>query len=488
MSRASDASAVPSAVPPSGTSASSVADPAPATDVAPVDAVLPLSQLLLFGLQHVLVMAAVPITSVFLVAKALGLPAALTVNLISATFLLCGVGTLLQSFGPWKFGARLPFVMVPGGAPIVMFVTIAQQRDLQTASGAVILTALFYFLVLPVFARCLRFFPKIVIGTLLLLVSINLVKVYGGIIAGKAGTPTFADPVNIGLALATIGFTVLFARLFKGTLGQLAVLLGLLAGTVLAAACGLMDFGAVAGGPVWSLPTLLPFGVPHFDLVAAVPLLIFSVISMVEATGQTVAVADVVGRKIDPRDAVPRTIRGDALVSLAGGFFGTSMIITSGENIGIVRATNVRSRYVTATAGAILVLVALSAPLGRLASAIPSAVVGGTAMVVFAIIGTMGIDMLRKVDLHERGNMFVLAGALTMGLLPIVVPGLYSRFPDMLQLVLGNGLAMGSITAVLLNVFFNRAPETSASTRIESVKSAESIKPAEPADMASASR
>lgn len=429
-----------------------------ANEPAPVDAVLPFSQLLLFGLQHVLVMAAVPITSVFLVAKALGLSAALTVNLISATFLLCGLGTLLQSFGPWKFGARLPFVMVPGGAPIVMFVTIAQQRDLQTASGAVILTALFYFLVLPVFARCLRFFPKIVIGTLLLLVSINLVKVYGGIIAGKAGTPTFGDPVNIGLALATIGFTLLFARLFKGMLGQLAVLLGLLAGTLLAAAFGLMDFSPVAAGPVWSTPTLLPFGLPHFDLVAAVPLLIFSVISMVEATGQTVAVAEVVGRSIDPRDAVPRTVRGDALVSLLGGLFGTSMIITSGENIGIVRATNVRSRYVTAMAGAILVLIALSAPLGRLASAIPVAVVGGTAMVVFAIIGTMGIDMLRRTDLHERGNMFVLAGALTMGLLPILVPGLYSRFPDTLQLVLGNGLAMGSITAVVLNLLFNRPP------------------------------
>lgn len=429
-----------------------------ANEPAPVDAVLPFSQLLLFGLQHVLVMAAVPITSVFLVAKALGLSAALTVNLISATFLLCGLGTLLQSFGPWKFGARLPFVMVPGGAPIVMFVTIAQQRDLQTASGAVILTALFYFLILPVFARCLRFFPKIVIGTLLLLVSINLVKVYGGIIAGKAGTPTFGDPVNIGLALATIGFTVLFARLFKGMLGQLAVLLGLLTGTLLAAAFGLMDFSPVAAGPVWSSPTLLPFGLPHFDLVAAVPLLIFSVISMVEATGQTVAVAEVVGRPIDPRDAVPRTVRGDALVSLLGGLFGTSMIITSGENIGIVRATNVRSRYVTAMAGAILVLIALSAPLGRLASAIPAAVVGGTAMVVFAIIGTMGIDMLRRTDLHERGNMFVLAGALTMGLLPILVPGLYSRFPDTLQLVLGNGLAMGSITAVVLNLLFNRPP------------------------------
>jgi len=426
-----------------------------ASDTPAVDAVLPWSQMLLFGLQHVLVMAAVPITSVFLVAKALGLSSALTVNLISATFLLCGIGTLLQSFGPWKLGARLPFVMVPGGAPVVMFLTIAQQTDLQTASGAVILTALFYFLVLPVFARCIRFFPKIVIGTLLMLVSINLVKVYGGIIAGRPGTPGFADPAHIGLALATIGFTLLFARVFKGMLGQLSVLLGLVAGTLLAALCGMTDFSSVSNGPAWSAPSLLPFGMPHFDVVAALPLLIFSVISMVEATGQTIAVAEVVGKKVEPRDVVPRTIRGDALMSLLGGFFGTSMIITSGENIGIVRATNVRSRFVTATAGAILVLVALSAPLGRLANAIPEAVVGGTALVVFAIIGTIGIDMLRKSDLHARSNMFVLAGALTMGLLPILVPGIFSKFPQTLQLVMGNGLAMGAITAILLNIVFN---------------------------------
>ncbi len=425
------------------------------SDTHPVDTVLPVPQLLVFGLQHVLVMAAVPITSVFLVAKALGLSPSVTVNLISATFLMCGVGTLVQSFGPWKFGARMPFVMVPGGAPIVMFLLIARQTDLQTAAGAVIITAIFYFLVLPVFSRCLRYFPNIVIGTLLLLVAINLVKIYGGIIAGRPGTPGFADPANIGLALATIGFTVVFARIFKGVLGQIAVMLGLVAGAIVAWIFGRMSLGAVGAGPFWSAPTLMPFGVPHFNLVAAVPLLIFSVISMVEATGQTVAVAEAVDKQIDLRDMVPRTIRGDALMSLIGGFFGTSMIITSGENIGIVRATNVRSRFVTAMAGAILILVALSAFLGRLFDAIPSAVVGGTAMVVFAVIGTMGIDILRKVDLRERGNMFVLACGLTMGLLPILVPGLYSKFPATLQLVLGNGLAMGAITAIILNIFFH---------------------------------
>jgi xanthine/uracil permease len=81
-------------------------------------------------------------------------------------------------------------------------------------------------------------------------------------------------------------------------------------------------------------------------------------------------------------------------------------------------------------------------------------VVGGTAMVVFAIIGTMGIDMLRQVDLRERGAMFTLAAGLVMGLLPIVVPGLYSKFPANAQIVLGNGLAMGALTAIFMNILF----------------------------------
>lgn len=430
----------------------------------PVDQILPARKLIPFGLQHVLVMAASPITSVFLVSKALNLSADLTINLISATFLVCGIGSLLQSFGPWKLGARLPFIMVPGGAPIVLFLIIAQQTDLQTATGAVILTAIFYFILLPVFSRLLKYFPTIVIGTMLLLVSVNLIKVYGAIIVGRPGTPSFADPVNIGLALATVAFTVVFARVLTGTLGQLSVMLGLLAGAAVGAVIGAMSFDGVLPGPLLTRPTLFPFGTPTFDLIAAIPLLIFSVISMAEATGQTIAVAEVVGKEINPRDVVPRTIRGDALMSLIGGLLGTSLIITSGENIGIVRATGIKSRYVTATAGVILIAIALFAPLGRLANAIPAAVVGGTAMIVFAIIGTMGIDMLRRIDLRGHANMFILASALTMGLLPIVVPGLYSKFPSNLQILLGNGLAMGVLTAVLMNILFHhvgskRSPE-----------------------------
>ncbi len=423
--------------------------------IEPVDERLPLRQLIPFGLQHVLVMAASPITAVFVISKTLNLSADLTINLISATFLVCGLGTLLQSFGPWKFGARLPFIMVPGGAPIAIFLTIAAQTDIQTAVGAVIITALVYFLVLPVFARCLKYFPKLVIGTMLLLVAINLVKIYGGIITGQPGSPHYADPLNILLALSTIGFTLLFARVLSGVASQLSVLFGLLAGAAVGAVAGVMHFGGILPGAILSLPTPLPFGMPHFNLIAAVPMIVFSVISMAEATGQTVAISDAVGKTIDQREDVPKTIRGDALMSLIGGLFGTSLIITSGENIGVVKATGIKSRYVTAVSGIILVGLALFAPLGRLVYAIPGPVVGGTAVIVFCIIAAMGIDMLRKVDLGDTGNLFTLAAGIAMGLLPILVPNIYSQFPHAVQMVLGNGLAAGTITAVLTNIAFH---------------------------------
>jgi xanthine/uracil permease len=216
-----------------------------------------------------------------------------------------------------------------------------------------------------------------------------------------------------------------------------------------------MSLAGVETGAIVSVPSLFPFGWPTFDFIAAIPLVVFSVISMAEATGQTIAIADVVGKEIDAERDVPKTIRGDALASLVGGCLGTSLIITSGENIGIVRATGIRSRYVTAAGGVILVGLALLAPLGRLVNAIPGPVVGGTAIIVFCVIAAMGVDILRKVDLGEHGNLFTLAAALAMGLLPILVPGLYSRFPQSVALVLGNGLAAGTLTAVFCNIIFH---------------------------------
>lgn len=416
---------------------------------------LPWQTTLLLALQHVLVVAATPITSVFLIAKALHFTDTVTASVLSATFLMCGLGAILQSLGVKGGGARLPFIMVPGGAPIAIFVAIALQTNIQTAIGAVILTSLFYFIALPIFRRCLHHFPPFIIGIMLLMVSINLIRLYGGLIIGQPGSADFAHPTSIILSLGTILITLIFALAFSGILRQLAVMFGLLAGTLLGMALGSTDFSGVGHGPLFSFPQLLPFGWPIFDLSASLPLLIYAVISMAEATGQTIATAEIVNSMQNVQQAIPRTIRGDAVMSLLGGIFGTSLIITSGENIGVVRTTNVKSRFVTAAAGGLLILIAIFAPLVRLATCLPGSVVCGTAVIVFSIIGVIGIDMIAREPLHTPGKTYALAMGLVMGMLPILVPGLYQNFPAGVQMVFGNGMAAGTLTAILVNSLFN---------------------------------
>jgi len=415
---------------------------------------LPWQTTLLLALQHVLVVAATPVTAVFLIAKALHFSDAVTASVLSATFFMCGLGSMLQSLGFGGFGVRLPFVMVPGGAPIAIFVAIALQTNIQTAIGAVLITSLFYFFILPVFRRCLHHFPPFIIGIMLLMVSINLIRLYGGLITGQPGSADFAHPTSIILSLGTILITLVFALAFTGILRQLSVMFGLIAGTLLGVMLGSADFSGVSHGPLFSVPHLFPFGWPQFNLSASLPLLIYAVISMAEATGQTIATAEIVNSPQSVRKIIPRTIRADALMSLLGGLFGTSLIITSGENIGVVRTTNVKSRHVTAMAGLLLILIALFSPLVRLAICLPGPVICGTAVIVFSIIGVIGIDMIAREPLHTPGKTYALAMGLAMGMLPILVPGLYKNFPSVVQMVLGNGMAAGTLTAILVNSLF----------------------------------
>lgn len=425
-----------------------------AGSVHPVDQFRPVSRLIPFAIQHILVMVAGPISSVFLIVGTLNLPAHLSSALLCSVFVFSGLGSILQSVGVWKVGGRLPFVMLPGGAATILFISIAQGTDLQTAAGAVVLTGACYVLAVTVFVRVLKYFPPLVIGTMVVVIGINLVKITGMLFTGRPGTPKFGDPMELLLAFVTIILTVLCFRFLRGFWRQLSVALGLVGGTLFAMALGMTHFETYLAGPSLSVPTWLPFGVPRFDLFAAIPMLIWSLASMAEATGQTVINGEVVGKEIVPTRDVPRVIRADGIVTMIGGFFGTPAMVTSGENVGIVRASGVRSRYVTAVAGVILILVGFT-PLARILNGIPEAVVGGTAVVVFAIVAVLGIQMLARVDFTQTGNLITCTVALAVGLLPVLIPGMYRSLPPNVAAIVGSGVAMSALVAVLLNLLFN---------------------------------
>lgn len=437
--------------------------------VHPVDEVLPLHQLLPFAIQHILVMVAAPISSVFLIVSALSLPPEVSAALLASVFILSGLGSILQSAGFWKVGVRLPFIMLPGGAATILFISIAQGTDLQTAAGAVILTGIFYILTVTLFVRVLKYFPPLVIGTMVVVIGINLVKVTGQMFTGRPGTPEFGAPMPLLLAVVTIVLTVLLFRFLRGFWRQLSVALGLVGGTLFALALGQTSFASYAPGPALNLPAFLPFGMPKLDLIAAIPMLVWAVASMAEATGQTIINSEIVGREAVPTRDVPRVIYSDGIVSLIGGLFGTPAMVTSGENIGIVRASGVRSRWVTAVAGVLLIVIGFT-PLARILNGVPPAVVGGTAVVVFAIISVLGIQMLARVDFTQTGNLITCTLALAFGLLPVMIPGMYRSLPPNVAAIVGSGVAMSALVAVLLNLLFNHTgrqapPDTTESHR-----------------------
>ncbi|MGW6467935.1 uracil-xanthine permease family protein [Streptomyces rubiginosohelvolus] len=427
--------------------------------IAPVDERVPLGRLVPLALQHVLAMAAAPVSTVFLTATALRLSPAETASVLSAVLVLCGAGSLLQSLGVGNVGARLPFIMLPGGAATALFIQISADHGPAVASGSVLLAAALLLAVVPLYGRIVRLFPPLVMGVTVLLIGIAMVRVAAQLITGPTGQTARGSVV---LAGATVAVTLAAYLFLRGVWRQSAVLIGMVAGTAIAVVSGLGTFSP-APGSGFSLPELFPYGTPRFDVLAALPLLVFSLSTLAEITGQTVLNSETSGRKPDPGRDVPRVARADALMSLVAGTLGASLMVTSSENIGISRLTGVRSRFVTAAAGGLLVAVGLLSPLSRAVAGLPPAVVGGSALVVYAVIAVMGVQMLARSELAERGHSMIAALALAVGLLPIVAPTLYDGFPGWIRTLLGSGVVAGTLAAVLLHALFtvaDRAPCT----------------------------
>ncbi|MFD0421334.1 uracil-xanthine permease family protein [Streptomyces parvus] len=417
--------------------------------ITPVDERVPLGRLVPLALQHVLAMAAAPVSTVFLTATALRLSPAETASVLSAVLVLCGAGSLLQSLGVANVGARLPFIMLPGGAATALFIQISADHGPAVAGGSVLLAAVLL-AVVPLYGRIVRLFPPLVMGVTVLLIGIAMVRVAAQLITGPTGETARGSVV---LAGATVAVTLAAYLFLRGVWRQSAVLIGMVAGTAIAVVSGLGTFSP-APGSGFSLPALFPYGAPRFDVLAALPLLVFSLSTLAEITGQTVLNSETSGRKPDPGRDVPRVARADALMSLFAGTLGASLMVTSSENIGISRLTGVRSRFVTAAAGGLLVAVGLLSPLSRAVAGLPPAVVGGSALVVYAVIAVMGVQMLARSELTERGHSMIAALALAVGLLPIVAPTLYDGFPGWIRTLLGSGVVAGTLAAVLLHALF----------------------------------
>ena len=428
--------------------------------VAPVDEILPVPKLAALGFQHVLVMYAGAVAVPLIIGRALKLAPEQIALLINADLFACGVVTLIQSFGagPW-FGIRLPVMMGVTFAAVGPMLAMANDPSIGLLGifGAVIAAGLFTLIVAPAIAYFLPLFPPLVTGSIILMIGISLMRIGVNWAAGASvpTAPNYGDPFNLAMAAFVMACILVCTRYATGFLRNIAVLIGLIVGCVVAYLLGHMSFAKVIGAPWFSLIYPLQFGVPTFEVVPIVTMCIVMIVVMIESAGMFLALGEMTGKKIEAAD-MTRGLRTDGLGTMIGGLFNTFPYTSFSQNVGLVGVTGVRSRFVCVAGGIILLAMGLVPKLGALVEAVPLFVLGGAGIVMFGMVAATGIRILSGVDYQtNRNNLYVVAISLGFGMIPLVAPTFFAKLPSQLGPILNSGILLTAITAVVLNIYFN---------------------------------
>ena len=467
--------------------------------VDPVDERLPLPRLTTLALQHVLVMYAGAIAVPLIVGRALKLQPEQVAALISADLFCCGLATLIQSMGV-TFASVGPMIALANASGGV--------AGAQVIFGSIIAAGIVSVLIAPLVSRLLALFPPVVTGTIITVIGVTLMRVgIGWIMNGpaflativnpdhakwladaKAGGATVPDGLalapmlpnrnyaslgNIAIAAFVLVAILLIARFGRGFIANIAVLLGLVAGIILAAAIGKMTFAKVAAAPWVGLVLPFQFGAPHFELVPILTMVLVMIVVMIESTGMFLALSEITGRKLE-QPALAAGLRADGIGTLIGGIFNTFPYTSFSQNVGLVGVTGVRSRFVCVAGGVILIVLGLIPKLAALVEAVPQYVLGGAGLVMFGMVAATGIRILSAVDFRTtRNNLFVVGISIGFGMIPILAEKFTQQMPKALEPLLQSGILLTAVAAVLLNLYFNGLDPQARSAAIAAAHGAE---------------
>ncbi|MEW2500431.1 nucleobase:cation symporter-2 family protein [Amycolatopsis sp. NPDC047767] len=428
----------------------------------PVDQGLPAGRLLLLGLQHMAIMYTGSVAVPLIVGSALKLDAATIALLVNADLFVAGIATLVQSIGIGKLiGVRLPVVAGATFTVVNPMILIASQYGLTAVYGSMIASGVFGLLLARPFAKMIRFFPPLVSGTLLLVIGISLLGPGAAMIAGHdTEAPDYATPSHLGIALGVVALIVLLTRVLRGFVAQIAPLVALAVGLIVAIPLGLTQFGGVGQASWFGLASPLHFGAPTFPIAAVLSMCVVMLVTFTESTADMIAVGEITGRPATDAD-VARGLATDGLSAILGGFMNSFPDTAFAQNVGLVQMTRVRSRWVVAVTGGLLVVMGLVPKVGAAIASIPEPVVGGVAVIMFAMVAAVGVQNLKKVEFTGNHNTFIVAVSLGVGLLPAFATDrfgtsiFFQHFPAWLQTICGSPITLTSILAFLLNLLFN---------------------------------
>ncbi|WP_019241949.1 MULTISPECIES: nucleobase:cation symporter-2 family protein [Bacillus] len=409
------------------------------------------------GFQHVLAMYAGAVLVPLIVGQALKLTPEQLTYLVSIDIMMSGIATLLQVYQNRFFGIGLPIMLGCTFTAVAPIIAIGGSYGISSVYGAIIVSGIVVVIISKFFGKLVKFFPPVVTGCVVTIIGITLIPVAINNLAGGQGSADFGSITNLSLGFGTLLLIILLYKFSNGFLRAISVLIGLVAGTVIAFFMGMVDTTEIANASWFHIPKPFYFGMPTFDLTPILTMTLVAIVSLVESTGVYFALGDICEKKIKETD-LERGYRAEGLAVVLGGIFNSFPYTTFSQNVGLIQISGVRSKNVLYTAVGFLVVFGLVPKIGALTTVIPSAVLGGAMVAMFGMVIASGIKMLSRVDFSSQENLFIIACSVGIGLGVTVVPNLFAVLPESISIITNSGIVMGSLTAIILNIVFNVVP------------------------------
>ena len=404
-----------------------------------------------FGLQHVLAMFVANITPIIILANVVGIDPTVSAALIQNCMIIAGIGTLVQLYPIWRIGSRLPIVMGISFTFLSVSLTIGTSQGMGVLMGAVIIGGILEGL-LGLFAKYwIKLIPHIVAATVVTAIGFSLLPIGANSFAGGQGAADFGAANNWLVGTFTLLVCLGFQIFGKGFLRSLSVLIGLIAGYILAMCMGMVDFSGLSNAGVVSMPQILPFK-PEFDLGATLSIIAIFLVSATETIGDTSALCSSALKRTTHKIEMGASVACDGFVSSIAGVFGCTPITSFSQNVGLAAMSGVINRFTIATGAGIMILGGIFPVVGHLLTTIPQSVLGGCTIMMFGSIMYAGFRMMANCGFSDR-NMIIAALSLSIGLGFTQATGMFSIFPKIIQTVFAeNCVAVVFLLAVLLNL------------------------------------
>ena len=423
----------------------------------------PLASAIPLGIQHVLAMFISNVTPAIIIAGAAGFGFGSNspdfpnlIYMIQMSMLFAGLATLIQTIGFGPVGARLPIVQGTSFAFLPIMIPLVAGKGvgaMATVMGGVLVGGLFQVCLAPFIGRIRFALPPLVTGLVVTMIGLALLKV--GIQYAAGGVPAIGKPeygslLNWSVALVVIVVTLGLKFFARGMVSVAAVLLGLIAGYVVALALGMVSFDAVGRATVFALPNPMHFGM-EFSAAAILGFCLMAFISAIETVGDVSGITKGGAHREATNDEIKGATFADGTGTAIAGLFGALPNTSFSQNVGVIAITGVMSRHVVTCGAVFLVIAGLVPKVGALVSTIPIEVLGGGVIVMFGMVVSAGINMLSDVQWNRR-NMVIFAVAMSIGFGLQLEPGALQHLPATGQILLTSGLLPAAVIAIVLNL------------------------------------